>query len=312
MSIYSIRALTAFALVGFSCAAQSGVIRDDVSDSLYTNLAAQSSYSGVGDILIHASSGTTRCSGTLIDVNWVLTAAHCLDNAGTTSISYSAGGVTYSASQWIYHNNFDEAQLFNGFDIGLIQLSSAATGLEIATLYTGVDEFDRVGTSVGFGLTGTGLTGYKNYTSGTKRAGQNVIESLSSYDDLLFADFDSGQAADNTLGGASPLALEYLIAPGDSGGGLFVNVDGTDYLAGVHSFIASTDGLTNSDYGDIQGSTRISSYLDWIDTTTGLNLSSSGDGAGGSPASSKVPVFPTHLLLILGVAVLGGRRHHRL
>jgi hypothetical protein len=38
---------------------------------------------------------------------------------------------------------------------------------------------------------------------------------------ILLADFDSGRNADNNFGSRSPLKLESLIAPGDSGGGLF-------------------------------------------------------------------------------------------
>jgi hypothetical protein len=45
------------------------------------------------------------------------------------------------------------------------------------------------------------------------------------------------------------------------------NFGSGDVLAGVHSFIASVDGLTDADYGDISGSTRVSSYASWITTT---------------------------------------------
>ena len=54
---------------------------------------------------------------------------------------------------------------------------------------------------------------------------------------VLLSDFDNpNNASDSSWGSSTPLPLEYLIAGGDSGGGLFINVDGIDLLAGVHSF----------------------------------------------------------------------------
>ena len=67
----------------------------------------------------------------------------------------------------------------------------------------------------------------------------------------------------NPLGGTNPINLEYLIALGDSGGGLFVQQGGQYFVAGVHSVLFNFDPATLG-YGDVMGSTTIEQSLTWI------------------------------------------------
>jgi hypothetical protein len=73
---------------------------------------------------------------------------------------------------------------------------------------------------------------------------------------------NNGSSSNNTIasGSATPLDLEGLIA----GGGVFVTIDGTQYLAGINSFVSCTDINCDSDYGDISGCVSVSSYASWI------------------------------------------------
>ena len=64
---------------------------------------------------------------------------------------------------------------------------------------------------------------------------------------------------------AKTLPLEGLIAPGDSGGGLFITTRNGTYLAGVNSFVGSDVGTPNSAYGDFSGHTRVSAFANWIE-----------------------------------------------
>ena len=54
---------------------------------------------------------------------------------------------------------------------------------------------------------------------------------------VLGCDFDSPtNPADSTFGDSTPLPLEGLAAAGDSGGGVFITLGSTTYLAGLNSF----------------------------------------------------------------------------
>jgi hypothetical protein len=114
---------------------------------------------------------------------------------------------------------------------------------------------------VGYGATGTGATGDVTF-DGLKRAGQNMIDAVAitpgKENRILLSDFDSGLASDNSYGSAVPHALEAMIAPGDSGGGLFIPCGSAGYaddcLAGITSFgWGRLDGDPNSDFGDVGG-----------------------------------------------------------
>jgi hypothetical protein len=128
-----------------------------------------------------------------------------------------------------------------------------------------------VATFVGFGLNGTGLTGYRTLDA-QKRAFQNMVDGdFGSPAVLLGCDFDNPHnTADNWWGQATPLALEGCVAPGDSGGGVFLAVEGTTYLGGVVSLLAAVDGSPNADYGDLSGFGRIFAVLPWITEITGV------------------------------------------
>src|SRR5439155_27309517 len=96
-------------------------------------------------------------SGTLIENNWVLTAAHVMD--GTASAQFTVGGRTYGVSKWITHPRWDNA-LRRGYDLALVKLNVPVSNVAPATLYTGHQELGATATFVGFGRTGTGVTGF--------------------------------------------------------------------------------------------------------------------------------------------------------
>jgi hypothetical protein len=147
----------------------------------------------------------------------------------------------------------------------------------------------QVGTLVGYGETGTGLTGQISGTFGTMLAANNMIDG--SYNSqVLGVDFDSPtNPNDSTFGSSTPLPLEGLAAAGDSGGGVFITIGSNTYLAGLNSFTgAPLGGSPISVYGDRNGITRVSSFLPWI--------SQNSDGAVPVPEPSSLALAATGMI----------------
>ncbi|MCC5830428.1 MAG: trypsin-like serine protease [Phycisphaeraceae bacterium] len=270
-----------------------GVIRHDRSDTLYRQLGAQAQYASVGALKTNLYLG----SSTLLSPMWVLTAAHVIDDPATSSVVLNIGGTSqnngtnYSAESWIIHPQWN-GNVRSGYDLALVRLATPVSGIVPATRFHGADERGLIGTSVGYGRTGTGLTGDTG-GAGTRRAGHNMIDAFGDQlvttgppglrysDNLFIADFDHPDEPSLNRPwspSAVPLDLEYLPAPGDSGGGVFVDVAGGSLVAGVTSFGQTLSGSVEFKYGDAYGAVRISVFNTWIDDNITVGWVSAGSG----------------------------------
>lgn len=291
-----------------------GTIRHDRLDSAYRSHAAQPQFAPVGSY----STGSLFGSFTLIADSWALTAAHVVDTDKDGLVSDEAitndrlvvGGVTRYAAEVIVPtgvggNRGWTGNINDGFDIALVRLNQPVTTITPARIYTSFQELGKTITSVGFGQSGTGTTGATT-GSGTKRAGDNVVDRLLTFPNGLTGlrwDFDepATRVSPNNSGSTVPLDLEYLIAPGDSGGGSFIFEDDQWWLAGVHSgtydLYAYPGAADNtSTYGDAALITRVAAYQDFI-------FSNIPEMA----ATVAVPE-PTHLATLTMAGLLAARR----
>jgi hypothetical protein len=250
--------------------AEASTRRDDVDDSSYLALGSQ--FQSVGIVQIGASFG----SATLIGNNWILTAAHIQNGASGT---FFLNGNDYAVTTLTSHPLWSGATGVGGYDFCLGFIPGGVSGETPVGYYAGADELHRVGTSVGIGMLGTGLTGAITNSDSQRRAFRNVIDGLDIQSDLagLIADFDSPAGNTNTLGpiGSSPtpLDLEGNAAIGDSGGGLFVDFFGTQLLVGVTSYVAQADfndGSPLGKYGDATAWADITLAAPWIQQITGI------------------------------------------
>jgi len=204
----------------------------------------------------------------------VLTAAHVVYN--NPNLVFQLGASTYTVQNVYIHPNYNPSDLSYGGDIALLELSAPVTGVTPALINTSLNPIGQVGFSVGYGMTGTGLTGYTTY-DGQRRAMTNEINFyLSSYNsssEWILSDFDHPtNSTYSSMGGTTALPREGLVAPGDSGGPVFILASGNWYIAGVHSFIADLgppwgNGNPDARYGDIQASTNVALYAGWIEAT---------------------------------------------
>jgi len=233
------------------------VIRHDVDDSAYQEFGKQFAESVC---YLNLREDTPDGHGTVIDSNWVLTAAHCaveiqekLEDDEVHLITFA--GVDYQIEEVILHPEWMENE---AFDIALVKLDRPVKKGDIIPVYRGENELDREVIVVGKGDIGTGKTGIQG-NDGHLRAGTNRVEQATDY--WLKWTFDDPAEQPERV-----TRLEGISGPGDSGGPAFMEVGDSLFVVGISSAQSTRNsGGVEGVYGVLEYYTRVSRYADWID-----------------------------------------------
>lgn len=194
-----------------------------------------------------SSNTSFYASAVAIDPEWILTAAHVVTNIRSGYITQE-DGTQNVIKKFICHSDFKNHN-FGYCDIALCRLEKRLSLDFYPELYSQKDEVGKICCISGFGNTGTFVTGASIAGGGKRRAGSNIVDEIDRH--LLICSPSLNR---------NKTDLEFLIANGDSGGGLFIS----NKLAGINSCVISSDKKTDSSYGDQGGHTRISVFKEWI------------------------------------------------
>ncbi|XP_068143283.1 serine protease 1 [Drosophila tropicalis] len=212
-----------------------------------------------------SSSGGWWCGGSIIGNTWVVTAAHCTNNAESVTIYYGASWRlqaqythTVGSGNFRQHSNYNTNNLNN--DISLINTPhvdfwSLVNKVELPTYN------DRYNNYAGWWALASGW--------GRTSDDSTVSDYLNCVDQQIIENsqcssvYGTDVITNDVICTATPDGKS--TCAGDSGGPL-VTHDG-NRLVGVTSFVAA-NGCTA---GLPDGFTRVTSYLDWIRDHTGIS-----------------------------------------
>lgn len=246
-----------------------GVIRHGIDKNLSLDLASKKEYDCVGKMMqLHRIKG----SCVLIAPRVALTAAHTLVKLSNSPLFIEFDSLSVPVDSFVLHPWYSSNK---DVDLAILYLAKPVHTIKPAVLNTTKREIHHIGTSIGYGNFSVANNPRDITEAGRfKSAGQNQLDSLvgkakkTINRPQLYADFDHPDTAGfNRSGSPVALEMEYGLDGGDSGGGMFINLDGKEVLAGINAIqnknIADII-RTKSFYGSSSQWVRVSIFRKWI------------------------------------------------
>jgi hypothetical protein len=243
-----IKILLVFFLALSGVVSFSGTIDPNTPDEKYLEYGSKFPYVG---LLIGRQQDDTPFYGSAVahQDNIIITAAHLFEDYKKCVVVINNKKI--DIVKIIIHKDFN-SNTFGKHDIAVCLLSDRI-GLDwYPGLYEERNEVGALCSMSGFGSTGNFITGVNKYQI-EQRAGSNFVDDAG--DSIMFCSPSMSH---------KKTELEFLIAPGDSGGGLFIG----NKLAGIHSgLIENKTEKKKAKYGAVSAHTRVSVYNQWIQET---------------------------------------------
>lgn len=239
-------------LLAITSTANAMIIRHDVDDAKY-QAAAQSDNSTVTFLGLYKGDEIVLGTGSLIDKQWIVTAAHVANELKTgNKVQFKTD--FYSIKDVIKHPLWKERHF--PYDIALVQLASPIKDATLAKLNHASTEMGKITTFVGRGDYGNGLVGVGVAGADKQlRAAHNAVVGVQ--EQWLQFVFDRD---------ANALPLEGISGPGDSGGPAYLVSADSVCLMGISSWQnAESTNWEEGKYGVIEHYSRISYFRDWIE-----------------------------------------------
>jgi hypothetical protein len=219
------------------------------------------------------------CTGTLIGCQTVLTAAHCVEGERAKNVLvYLQHAGLFAVTRIQVHPQYASADA----DVAVLKLGQRVNGIAPTAFNTIVDPAQRTGTP-GW-IAGYGVTDGDGEDAGLKRAGKVVTAPCGSS--------SGGELSDRKYvcwrfdASVGPAGLDSNTCYGDSGGPLFLTLDGHEVVAGVTS-----GGLVDScGPGDVGYDANVFAYRSFIQSQLGADSTATCGGLPpvGSPSTAVV------------------------